>query len=153
MRILLTGGFGYLGSQICQTLYEDGHQLIVFDKLIWKQGPQIYPLIANNIVSRFYYEDVTKWSDNLKKEIEMCDVILPMAAYVGAPLCEALPKETVELNEEWFRKLLPMLTDQWVLYKNSNSGYGQVKGICTEDTPMNPISLYGQPWIVTGKHW
>lgn len=143
-RILLTGGVGFLGSTICQTLHEDGHQLIVFDSLLWKQGPQIYPLIANNAISQFYHEDVTKWSDNLKREIEMADVILPMAAYVGAPLCDALPEEAIEINETWFSKLLPYLTDQWVLYKNSNSGYGSVNGLCTEETPMNPISLYGQ---------
>jgi nucleoside-diphosphate-sugar epimerase len=144
MRIVITGAAGYIGSMMCKYLQEDGHQIIAFDSLIWKQGQLIAPIVAHNYVSRFYIEDVTKWSKNLYREIEMADAVIPLAAYVGAPLCDNFPKEATAINETWFETFRKVITDQWVLYPNSNSGYGTVKGVCTEETPMNPISLYGK---------
>lgn len=144
MRVVITGGVGYLGSMICKYLQEDGHQIIVFDKLLWKQGQLIAPLVSHNYISRFYIEDVTNWSKKLRKEIEMADAVIPLAAYVGAPLCDNFPDEATAINETWFEELRNVLTDQWVLYPNSNSGYGTVDGLCTEETPMNPVSLYGR---------
>lgn len=143
MRILITGGAGYLGSMMAQEFSRLGHVVICFDSLMWNQGHDVYPLVQNKQYSSFYKEDVRDWSDVFKYELNVADVVIPLAALVGAPLCDKFPEDAVSTNEEWMRQLLNYLDDQIVLYPNTNSGYGISKEECTEETPMNPISLYG----------
>src|SRR5690606_38192501 len=116
--------------------------LTVFDDLSYDQGP----LVATSISGvKFYRENVLDWSDNLKEAISKADVIIPLAALVGAPLCDKYPELTKNLNLKWIERLIPLLReDQLVVFPNTNSSYGTVEGICTEETPTNPISLYAE---------
>ena len=139
-KILITGGAGYIGSAILAS--NRPGSITVFDNLYWNQGSLVYPLLKSY---RFFNESILQWSDTLKREIEKSDVIIPLAALVGAPLCDQEPEMANELNYLWFNKLLNYLDNQLVVYPNTNSGYGSTgDAICTEETPMNPISLYGK---------
>jgi nucleoside-diphosphate-sugar epimerase len=144
MRIVITGGLGYIGSMLSDTLCNLGHKVIVFDNLWFDQGTLVSRVIAHPTLS-FYKEDVLDWTDNLKREITNADVIIPLAALVGADLCDKHAKTAQALNEDWFTYLLPYLDEQLVIYPNSNSAYGTVsEGLCTEETPVNPLSLYSK---------
>lgn len=143
MKIVITGGAGYIGSKLVNYLLENtGHEIVVFDNFYWDQS-----ILVGEVLSRvkFYREDVTAWSDNLVAHLEAADVIIPLAAYVGAPLCDSVGADLVDdLHVSWYYDLDNILKDQLVIYPNTNSGYGTVDGVCDENTPLNPISLYGE---------
>ena len=151
MNILITGGAGYIGTKLISYL-EESCNVVVFDNFYYNQKQVKYK--NNSILSveqlfkqkgvRFYEEDITEWSDNLIAEIRKSDVIIPLAALVGAPLCDKNPNMAIELNQLWIEKLVGYCDKQLIIYPNSNSGYGSVNGICTEETPTNPLSLYGE---------
>lgn len=146
MKIVITGGAGYIGSMMAKEFSRFAH-VVVFDNLRYNQGPLMSQLFTNDHSKRikFYDEDVTEWSENLTRELWDADVIIPLAALVGAPLCKENPIESQRINYQWFEELLPHLHGQLVLYPNTNSGYGSTGDeICTEETPSNPISLYGK---------
>jgi len=145
MNIVITGAAGYLGSSIVKRLHGLGGIIYAFDNLFYNQGTIVSSeFIKPNIA--FFNEDVNDWSNNLVSAVKGADVIIPLAALVGAPLCDKHPELTVETNYNWFTKLTDIITeDQIVIYPNTNSGYGSTgKEICTEDTPSNPISLYAK---------
>lgn len=141
MRILITGGCGYIGSLLTRKLSES-HDVVVFDNLIYNQGPLVY----NSLDRAFFYnEDVLDWSDHLKDEVDHADVIIPLAALVGAPLCDRNVGLTQKLNYDWIEQLSERVDGQTVLFPNSNSGYGSTgDSVCTESTPSKPISHYGR---------
>lgn len=141
MKIVITGAAGYIGSTLVQDLSDDC-EIVAFDNLFYDQGTLVSGIFNHPNVT-FYKEDVNDWSDNLITEIKDADVIIPLAALVGAPLCDKHELLTLQTNFEWFRKLTDIVTDQLVIYPNTNSGYGTTgDDICTEETPSNPISLY-----------
>lgn len=144
MRILITGGAGYIGSKLTEKLSEAGYSVTIFDNLFWRQGTLVTkPLLGNRV--KFYKEDIRGWSGDLNREIGRADVIIPLAALVGAPLCDRLATDAYEINQRWIQDLIPKLSpDQSVIFPNTNSSYGTCEGICTELTPINPLSLYAQ---------
>ena len=146
-NVVMTGGAGYIGSAILKANRGAPSVAIrVFDNLIWNQGPLLCPLLRKREGYSFHRQDVLKWSDSLKRAIANADVIMPLAALVGAPLCDKHPDVAQQLNSDWFKKLLNYLSGkQLIIYPNTNSGYGTTgKEVCTEETPSNPISLYGK---------
>ena len=85
-------------------------------------------------------------SHKIKKIIKDFDVIIPLAGLVGAPLCSKFKKKTIETNYKAIKELINnKKNNQKIIYLNSNSGYGIGKKntLCDENSPMNPISLYG----------
>lgn len=142
MRTVVTGAAGYIGTKLVAELINYGHEVVCFDNFFFNQSGDLASRIE---VEEFYIEDVTKWSDNLKREISDADIVIPLAALVGAPLCDRYPNETKAVNQNWFNQLLSYLDNQLVIYPNTNSGYGSTGSqICTEETPCNPVSLYGR---------
>ena len=143
MKILITGGAGYLGTSIIEALKGTVY-ITCFDNLFYDQGtlsakPMLHPSVE------FYKEDINDWSDNLIKSIQEADIIIPLAALVGASLCEKHQDLSIQTNYTWFIKLLKYLDSQTIIYPNTNSGYGTTGfSICTEETPLNPISLYAK---------
>ena len=143
MRILITGGGGYIGGKLTEKLSQN-HYVSVFDNLRWDQGtliskPMMHPRV------KFYNEDIRDWSDNLRNELGRSDVVVPLAALVGAPLCERLSTDAYEINQKWIEDLVPKLSsDQAIVFPNTNSSYGTCPGICDEQTPINPLSLYAK---------
>jgi len=152
VNILITGGAGYIGTKLISHI-SDVHNIVVFDNLYYDQDNIQYK--NNSIASisklfsrkrvKFYQEDVTEWSDNLIKEVIRADVIIPLAALVGAPLCDKNKEQALVLNQIFIEELTGSVRDdQLIIYPNTNSGYGSVEGICTEETPTKPLSLYGE---------
>lgn len=141
MNIVITGAAGYIGSKLTKRMVEWGHHVKCFDNLFFQQ----YPLVKHVFdypKCQFYAEDVNSWSDNLKRAIDEAHVIFPLAALVGAPLCDKYPSLAKKVNQTWLEKLVTDLSNQIVIYPNTNSGYGSNPGLCTEETPLNPLSHY-----------
>lgn len=146
-RILITGGAGFIGSVLTRDLLSKGHQVTVIDNLLFNQKSvlDIIPVRA----FRFIHGDVR--SPVLEEEVKKHDIIIPLAALVGMPLCNKFPRDTVEVNSEQIRRITEVSsTNQFIIYPTTNSGYGIGQKIdgksieCTEETPLNPISLYGK---------
>jgi len=144
MKILVTGGAGYLGSVLVPELLKQGHEVTVLDNFMFKQNSLIDCCTFNTFsIVRGDCRDKSLMARLIKNQ----DIIIPMAALVGVPLCSQDITGTVTTNLEAIRLLVKLcFKSQWILYPTTNSGYGiGEKGKhCTEETPLRPISLYGQ---------
>jgi len=144
MRVLVTGAAGYLGSVLCEHLLDAGYQVAVVDNLMYGQYP-IFHLCANPVFD-FVSGDVR--DENLMHRlVKDADILIPLAAIVGAPACDRDPWLARSVNLEAVRLINRLRSPhQLVIFPTTNSGYGTKSGdvFCTEDTPLQPISLYGQ---------
>ncbi len=144
MKVLVTGGAGYLGSILCERLLHGGHEVVVIDNLMYQQQT-LFHLCANPDFD-FVVGDAR--NESLMTDlVKRADVIIPLAAVVGAPACDRDPWLARSVNLEAIRLINRLRSPrQLVIYPNTNSGYGAKSGdsYCTEDTPLEPISLYGQ---------
>ena len=144
MKILITGGAGYIGSELTNYLLNDGHEVVVYDKLMY--DPTSLLRYTPHPKFSFIKGDVRNLT-NLKKLVDTSDIIIPLAALVGFPLCRDNPREAQEVNHDvnaWIAK--NKSKDQMVIYPCTNSGYGigESGKYCTEESPLKPISLYGK---------
>ncbi len=142
MRIVVTGGAGYIGSILVPRLLAAGHDVLVLDNLMF--GPHaIMPLFIHPGFS-FAEVDVTD-RDALAPHLKDADAVIHLAALVGYPLCKKMPRLAVEVNVDGARNVAELTPpDARIVYASTGSNYGEVVGICTEDTPLNPLSLYGE---------
>jgi nucleoside-diphosphate-sugar epimerase len=150
-KVLVTGGAGYLGSILIPELLREGHGVTVVDNFLFKQSSLLDCCSSNNLsIVRGDCRDDTLMARVVKDQ----DVIIPLAALVGAPLCSQDKTGTITVNLEANRLLVKLCSgSQWILYPTTNSGYGiGEKGKhCTEDTPLKPLSLYGQTKVESEK--
>jgi nucleoside-diphosphate-sugar epimerase len=144
MKILITGGAGYLGSVITGKMLERGYSVTVLDKLIFNQTSLLQ--YTSNPNFKFIHGDVR----NEKLLEKLCldsDVIIPLAAIVGFPACASEPELAREINFTQIFNIVKYTKGlgKKILYPNTNSGYGIGVGQteCTEESPLNPISVYG----------
>jgi nucleoside-diphosphate-sugar epimerase len=142
-RILITGGAGYIGCVMVPTLLEAGYHVTLLDRF-----PDGDAVLAD--CCRFETFSPVKGDARdeslLKKLVAKADIVIPLAALVGAPLCAQNPFNAVSVNRDAVIKLSGMLSKtQRLVFPNSNSGYGvgQKDQYCTEETPLRPVSLYG----------
>jgi nucleoside-diphosphate-sugar epimerase len=144
MKILILGGAGYLGSVISIAAIRYGYSVTVIDNLSFSQANHQYTMSEiSGGYYRFCHRDVRDY-DYIKPFVTKADVIFPLAAIVGAPACDANPELAVEVNFKSIIELIKMLgVNQRIVFPNTNSGYGTTKDVCTEKTPLVPISLYG----------
>jgi nucleoside-diphosphate-sugar epimerase len=142
--ILVTGGAGYLGSVLVPALLAAGHRVTVLDNFMYLQN-SLAQACAN---PKFDVVNGDARSvDTLKPLVKSADVIIPLAAIVGAPLCKKDPIAATTTNRDAIATLCNMLSSsQRVIMPITNSGYGVgEKGkFCTEDSPLRPVSLYGR---------
>jgi nucleoside-diphosphate-sugar epimerase len=141
--ILITGGAGYLGSVLTPHLLAAGHNVTVLDNFMHRQN-SLNQLCAdpNFDVVRGDSRDEAK----LKPLLAKADIVIPMAAIVGAPACDADKTACISTNRDAVATLAKLSSmQQRILIPTTNSGYGvgQKDKFCTEETPINPISLYG----------
>ena len=142
LRIVVTGGAGFVGSTLVPRLLAGGHRVHVVDNLMFG-GHALLPHFLNE---RFSFAEVdVRDKAGLRPHLQDADVVVHLAALVGYPLCKKLPREAVEVNVHGTENVLDcMRPETRLLYGSTGSNYGEVAGICTEDTPLNPLSLYGE---------
>ena len=142
MKILITGGAGYLGSVFTRNLLKN-HEVIVYDNLMYNQTSLLD--LSNNPNFTFHYGDVREWS-KLKYLVEQVDIVIPLAALVGFPLCEKDKDLATSINTTQIQNIVDVLSnDQMILYPNTNSGYGtRGEGMVDETNELTPISHYGK---------
>ena len=142
-HILITGGAGYLGSIMVPALLDAEYRVTVLDNFMFKQNPLAH-VCANpdfDVVRGDARDEAL-----IKGILKDVDVVIPLAALVGAPLCNMDPLGTETINRDAVVMLCQLMSkDQRILMPITNSGYGiGEKGkFCTEETPLRPISLYG----------
>ncbi len=143
MKVLITGGAGYLGSVLAPTLLAQGHVVTVLDGFLFRQ---------NSLMDCCQYEHFQVVRGDCRDEgvvkplVEKADVIIPLAALVGAPMCDRDKVAAQTTNRDAVQMLCRLASeDQRVIYPTTNSGYGigEAGKFCTEETPLHPISLYG----------
>lgn len=144
MKVLVTGGAGYLGSVLCERLLDGEHEVLVVDSLMYQQQT-LFHLCAN---PHFDFVLGDARDENLMTDLlKDVDVIIPLAAVVGAPACDRDPWLARSVNLEAVRLINRLRSrQQLVIFPTTNSGYGTQSGdaYCTEETPLEPISLYGR---------
>ena len=143
-RVLVTGAAGYIGSLLVTELVARKYNVTAIDNLTFSKTSLLHLISKKNF--RLIVGDVTN-KKLIQKEIKDKDIIIPLAALVGAPLCKKFKKKTLEINLNAIKFLLKkMKPKQKIIYMNSNSGYGigEKNKFCNENTPLKPISLYGK---------
>ena len=143
LRVLVTGGAGYLGSIVVPALLAAGHRVTVLDNFMFGQS-SLSAVCADPAFS--VVRGDARDEAVLAPLVKDADLVIPLAALVGAPMCDADTIGAVSTNRDAVLTLLRMLgQDQRVLMPITNSGYGvgEAGKHCTEDSPLKPISLYG----------
>jgi nucleoside-diphosphate-sugar epimerase len=142
-KVLITGGAGYIGCILAPTLLDNGYHVTVLDNFNRNDNVMAHLMAHDGFTPvRGDVRDETLVKGLLAKH----DVVIPLAALVGAPLCKKEPLNATTINRDAVQMLVKYLgKNQRILYPTTNSGYGiGQKGVeCTEETPLNPISLYG----------
>lgn len=142
-KILITGGAGYIGSMLSTELVKMNYDVTVIDDLYYSLNSLNHLLIYKNF--KLIKGDVRDKS-LIKKLILNKDFIIPLAALVGAPLCDKNKKAAIQINYEAIKFILNNIKKkQKIIYMNSNSGYGvgEKNKFCDETSSLRPISLYG----------
>lgn len=142
--VLVTGGAGYLGSTLVPALLDAGHKVTVLDNFMYRQSSLNHVCADANLeLVRGDARDAAV----MRPLVKRADVLLPLAALVGAPLCERDRVGAETTNCGAIRTALELMSrEQRILLPTTNSGYGIGDGgrYCTEETPLRPISLYGR---------
>jgi len=142
--VLITGGAGYIGSVLTKQLLDRGFRVTVLDNFLFRQS---------SLLDCCAYEDFRVVRGDCRDErvigelVRDADLIIPLAALVGAPLCDRDRIGAVSVNYEAVQMLCKLTSpSQRMLFPVTNSGYGigQPGVACTEDSPLRPISLYGE---------
>ena len=142
-NILITGGAGYIGSMLATKFINLGYNVSVVDLLKYEKNYLSHLFFHKNF--NLIVEDINK-EKVIKKLMPKFDIIIPLAALVGAPLCEKNKKIAIKTNVGSIKLILKYIKKkQKIIYPTTNSGYGigAKDKYCDENSPLNPISLYG----------
>jgi len=143
-KILVTGGAGYIGSILVPELLAAGHPVTVLDSFMYRQNSLAHVCTDERL--QIVRGDVRD-RGLVKKLLKSADAVIPLAALVGAPLCDRDPLAATSTNLEAIRNMCQDLSPaQKVLMPVTNSGYGigAKDQFCTESSPLKPVSLYGR---------
>lgn len=150
-RVLVTGGAGYIGSILVPKLLERDFHVTVVDNFMF--GQDSLSAMCYHPCFELVRGDVRD-HETMRELLKMADIIIPLAALVGAPLCDRDPLAATSTNRDavvWMAGQLGR--DQRIVIPISNSGYGvgESGNLCTEESPMRPVSLYGRDKVETER--
>ena len=150
-KILVTGGAGYIGSILVPELLGRGFEVTVLDNMMYDQTSLLNCCAHPSF--DFMKGDICDYAlmDELLPEF---DIVIPLAAIVGAPACKINPAVTRLVNYEAYMYLVKKMSlSQMILFPNTNSGYGIGRNdkLCTEESPLQPISEYGRTKVEIEK--
>jgi len=144
MKILVTGGAGYIGSVLVPRLLQEGHDVIALDNFMYNQS-SLLDVCYNDKLT--IVRGDTRDKALMARLMKDADAIFPLACLTGAPLCAKDPVGATTILLDAVKMIIEMKSkDQRIIFPTTNSGYGiGEKGKhCTEETPLRPISLYGK---------
>jgi len=150
-NILVTGGAGYIGSTLVPDLLSKKHKVTVIDNFMYDQTSLATSIRDRNL--EIIFGDVRDES-LMKKLISKADIIIPLAAIVGAPACDKDPVTAQSINKDSILWLLKQISkSQQVIMPTTNSAYGSgnKNNFCDENSPLNPLSLYARDKVVVEK--
>lgn len=141
-KIVVTGGAGFYGSVLVRQLLAAGYQVHVIDNLMYGPHTILELFIHDNF--RFTRGDILD-VPLLEKVVADAHAVVHLAALVGYPLCKKEPERARAVNVQGTINVIEAMDPATrLIYASTGSNYGEVEGICTEETPLNPLSLYGE---------
>jgi len=141
-KVLITGGAGYIGSVLTELLLNKNYQVDVLDNFCLRQLSLLH--LCNNNNLNIIQGDVTD-QKMITDIIKLYDIIIPLAAIVGAPACDANKELATKVNFEQIKTIVDnMLPSQKLIMPNTNSQYSSSEKVITEDSPFNPLSHYAK---------
>ena len=143
-KILITGGAGYIGSILASNLIKKNYEITVFDNFLYNQTSLLD--LCRNKNFKVINGDVRD-NEKIDPIIKQSDIIIPLAALVGAPICKKDPKGSEDINKNSIFNLLNTISkNQIIIMPTTNSAYGGGQGgvECNENSPLNPISKYAK---------
>jgi len=152
LKILVTGGAGYLGSTMVPDLLAAGHEVTVLDSFMFKQNSLNH--VCHSPKFHVVKGDI-RVEGTVVPLIKKADVVIPLAALVGAPLCNLDPVGATTTNRDAILMMLKHVSKQQiVLMPTTNSAYGSgdKDNFCTEESPLRPISRYAIEKVEIEKH-
>lgn len=142
MNILITGGAGYIGTSLIPLLLQDGHRVTVLDNLL-HGAEAMLPFFRSERFS--FIKGDTRNLKAMREAINGNEAIVHLAAIVGMHACNINQQDTISTNVEGSRNILTLVDDQRVIYTSTVSTYGKFEGgVCNEEAPLRPLSLYGE---------
>jgi nucleoside-diphosphate-sugar epimerase len=151
MKILVTGGAGYIGSILVPNLLQEGHQVTVLDNFLYRQAS------LNHVCAHPDFNVVRgdiRIEDTIRPLLKTHDVVIPLAALVGAPLCNQDPVSAQSVNHDAIVMMLSLMSnEQWILMPTTNSAYGsgEEDNYCDEESPLRPLSKYAIDKVAVEK--
>lgn len=141
-KVLITGGAGYIGSVLTGLLLEKGYKVTVLDNFRYNQTSLLHLCCSERL--GIVNDDVTNRS-HLKETLSHQDVVIPLAAIVGAPACDRNADMATMVNYGQIKNIVDFLDgDQMLIMPNTNSQYGSSNTVITEESDVKPLSLYAQ---------
>jgi nucleoside-diphosphate-sugar epimerase len=152
INILLTGGAGYIGSVLVRRLLRNGYKVTVIDSL--RRG-------GESLIDLYEYSDFNFIKGDIRDEktirevLNGINVVVHLAAIVGEPACNREPKDAFEINQVATINLFDKSRERKVtrfIFSSTCSNYGLFEGVATEDSPVNPTSIYASTKIEAEKY-
>jgi nucleoside-diphosphate-sugar epimerase len=147
MRILITGGAGYIGTKLTSLLIKNNYDVTIFDNLIF--GGDFLLQFVSKKNFHFIKGDIRKIEDIKNANISEFDVIIHLASIVGYPACRANPVLAKETNINGTKNILKLKNKkQLLIFASTGSNYGKKKEIVNENSKLDPLSLYAESKVI-----
>lgn len=141
MKVLVTGGTGFIGAVLVPLLLDAGHKVVALDNLLYRQNTLLPHFIKPHF--EFIHADIRD-AAAVRDAARDVDAVVHLAALVGAPICEKNKELAEAVNVGGAQNLVAACSpSQPILFASTGSNYGKVEGVCTEESPLNPLSVYG----------
>lgn len=141
MKILITGGAGYIGTVLTEQLLARGDEVVVYDSLVFGAGP-VLPFFRNPKYS--LVADDIRNATHLEQAVKGVDAVIHLAAIVGYPACDRDPRTTQEVNVHGTMNVKRAAAGRPIVFASTGSVYGKLEVLCSENVDPNPLTFYGQ---------